>query len=51
MAEVSLAVRQGTPDRARKVVVKRILPERSADPMYVQRFIREASLAARLHHP
>jgi serine/threonine protein kinase len=51
MAEVCLAVRKGPADFARKVVVKKILPERSADPEYVERFIREASLAAMLHHP
>jgi serine/threonine protein kinase len=51
MAEIFLAVRKGPADFSRKVVVKRILPERSADPMYVQRFIREASTAAKLHHP
>ena len=51
MAEVFLADRIGPGGFARKVVVKKILPERAADPLYVQRFIREASLAAQFNHP
>ena len=51
MAEVFLADRVGPGGFARKVVVKKILPERAADPLYVQRFIREASLAAQFNHP
>ncbi|OGQ80127.1 MAG: hypothetical protein A2289_12920 [Deltaproteobacteria bacterium RIFOXYA12_FULL_58_15] len=51
MAEVFLANRTGPQAFSRKVVIKRILPERSDDATYVQRFIREASLAAQLHHP
>jgi len=51
MAEVRLAHRTGPGGFSRKVVIKRILPEHANDPTFVQRFIREASLAARLHHP
>ncbi|MEE8409723.1 MAG: serine/threonine-protein kinase [Myxococcota bacterium] len=51
MAEVYLAHRTGPGKFSRKVVVKKILPERSGDPTYVKRFLREASLAAQLHHP
>ncbi len=51
MAEVFVAHKVGPADFARKVVIKKILPERSSDQTYVQRFLREASLAAQLHHP
>ena len=51
MAEVYLAHRTGPHGFSRKVVVKRILPQHSSDENFVKRFVREASLAAQLHHP
>jgi eukaryotic-like serine/threonine-protein kinase len=51
MAEVYLAHRTGPGGFMRKVVVKRILPHRAANQEFVERFIREATVAAQLHHP
>ena len=51
MAEVFLARAEGEAGFARICVVKRILPHLSEDPAFVQMFLDEARLAARLHHP
>ena len=51
MAEVYLAHRTGPMGFSRKVVVKCIRPDILGESLSVERFIREASLAAQLHHP
>src|SRR5579862_6769246 len=48
MAQIFLAQRQ---DCDQLVVVKRILPHYAADPEFVQFFIHEGRLGARLRHP
>jgi eukaryotic-like serine/threonine-protein kinase len=51
MAEVFLAVQSG-PERFRRfVAVKRILPHLADSPQFVDMFMDEARLAARLSHP
>ena len=50
MAEIFLASLTGEQGFAKKVVVKRILPQFSSDPDFVQMFIDEAVIAARLTH-
>lgn len=51
MAELFLAQVVGAAGFLRDVVIKRIHPELSDDPSFVQMFIHEAQLAAKLHHP
>lgn len=50
MAEIFLAAYRGVEGFEKRVVVKRILPQFSADPTFVRMFIDEAVLAARLTH-
>lgn len=51
MAEVYLAEQVGAAGFHKKVVVKRILPHLAADTQFVQMFVREAKVAARVSHP
>lgn len=51
MAEVYLARRAGALPRDPPVVVKRMLPELAVRPHFVQMFLDEGKLAARLRHP
>ena len=51
MAEVFEAERRGPHGFRKRVALKRILPHVAADPIYVEMFIQEASLVARLEHP
>ncbi len=51
MAETFLAVRRGHEGFQREVCLKRVLPERAAEPGFVRLFQREARFAARLSHP
>ncbi len=50
MAEVYLAEQDGPQQFKKRVVVKRILPSLAADPAFVQLFVREAQVAAKLSH-
>lgn len=51
MAEIFLARRDGPEGFSRELVVKRILPHLGADADFVQMFLEEARVAARLAHP
>ncbi|MEM6533482.1 MAG: serine/threonine-protein kinase [Myxococcota bacterium] len=51
MAEVYLAHRTGPQGFSRKVVIKRIRPDKVNEQSFVDRFIREASIASKFHHP
>ncbi len=51
MAEVFLARQEGPSDFAKTVVVKRMLPHLSENKRFVDMFLREARVAARLNHP
>ncbi len=51
MAEVFLAKQSGMEGFEKPVVVKRILPQLTSDPAFVEMFINEARVAARLNHP
>ncbi len=51
MAEVFLARAEGPMGFAKKLVVKRILPQFCEDPGFVNMFLGEAKLAAELNHP
>jgi len=51
MAEVFLSKAAGPMGFEKLVVLKRILPHLAEDPAFVQRFLAEAKLAARLNHP
>ncbi|MFW6051269.1 MAG: protein kinase domain-containing protein [Myxococcota bacterium] len=51
MAEVFVARREGPHGFTKHVALKRILPQYGQDPDFVQMFIDEARLAARLNHP
>jgi hypothetical protein len=51
MAEVFVADRLGPHGFAKRVALKRILPQHARDPEFVGMFIDEARLAARLAHP
>lgn len=51
MAEVFVARRVGPHGFAKRVALKRILPQHSRDPDFVSMFIDEARLAARIEHP
>src|SRR6266566_632914 len=50
MAEIFLAVQQGPHGFEKVVVIKRVLGELSASVDFVQMFLDEARLAARLDH-
>jgi hypothetical protein len=51
MAELFVATVAGEHGFAKKVVIKRLLPNLAQDPSYTQMFIDEAKLTARLVHP
>ncbi len=51
MAEIFLARARGIEGMERYVVLKRILRDHAADPRWVEMFLDEARLVARLHHP
>ena len=51
MAQVFIARQVGPEGFEKKVVLKRMLPELCRDPRFVEMFIAEARLAARLSHP
>ncbi len=51
MAEVFLAKTAGPMGFEKQLVIKRILPHLAEDPQFVQMFLGEAKLAARLNHP
>ena len=51
MADVYRARREGAAGFERTVVVKKILGSHNEDPQFVEMFINEAKLAARLTHP
>ncbi|HWM86398.1 MAG TPA: serine/threonine-protein kinase, partial [Kofleriaceae bacterium] len=51
MAELFLADVKGDHGFAKKVVIKRILPQLAADPHFTAMFIAEAKITARLAHP
>ncbi len=51
MAEVFLARATTASGHQREVAIKRLLPELSRDPRFVEMFIHEAHLAMRLSHP
>jgi len=51
MAEVFLAVHKGPEGFVKIVVIKRVLQHLTSNPDFVQMFINEARLAARLEHP
>src|SRR5262245_47485990 len=51
MAEVFRAAPTGLPGFARSFVIKRIRPDRSDSPKFVQMFCEEARITALLHHP
>jgi serine/threonine protein kinase len=51
MAEVFLAVMEGTQGFRRRCVVKRIRPEKARSAYYTQMFVDEARITAALHHP
>src|SRR5437763_2044041 len=51
MAEVYLARASGPAGFEKECVIKRILPSLSTDKQFVQMFLDEARIAARLSHP
>jgi serine/threonine-protein kinase len=51
MAQIFLSVYQGLEGFNRVVAIKRVLPQMTASPEFVQMFLDEARLAARLEHP
>jgi len=51
MAEIYLARGRGQAGFEKLVVLKRILPQVAADPVFVRMFLEEAKLAATLRHP
>jgi tRNA A-37 threonylcarbamoyl transferase component Bud32 len=50
MAEVYLARRMGASSVEKRLVLKRILPERARDPRFVELFVNEARLSMSLAH-
>ena len=50
MAEVHLARATGVGGFTKQLVIKRILPHLSSDPHFVEMFVNEARIAARLSH-
>ena len=51
MAEVFLAKALGPMGFEKLVVVKRVLPHLAEEPRYIEMFLAEAQLVARLNHP
>src|SRR5262245_27835489 len=51
MARVYLAKAAGPKGFSKMLVLKRILPELTRDPQFVEMFLSEARLAALLNHP
>ena len=51
MAELFLARERGLAGLQRLVVIKRILPHLAEEPSFVEMFLREARIVARLSHP
>jgi phosphate/phosphite/phosphonate ABC transporter binding protein len=51
MAQVYLGFEKGDTGLQRVVVVKQILPQLQTDESFVQMFVQEARLAARINHP
>lgn len=51
MAELFLAKAVGEAGFEKVCVIKRVLPHLASDPQFVQMFLDEAKLAARLNHP
>src|SRR6266498_3929719 len=51
MGEVWKARQRGPSGFSRTVVIKRILPHLSDDPRFIEMFLSEARLTARLQHP
>lgn len=51
MAELYLARERGLAGLERLVVIKRILPHLADDPSFIDMFLREARIIARLNHP
>lgn len=51
MAELFLASAQGEAGFSRLCAIKRVLPHLTGEPSFIQMFLNEARLAARLHHP
>src|SRR3954464_9886299 len=51
MAEIFLAIQQGPHAFEKVVVIKRMLPELCVSSDFVQMFLDEARVAARLDHP
>ena len=51
MAQVYLAKQRGPSGFEKELVIKRILPHLASDPSFVQMFLAEATLAARVNHP
>jgi serine/threonine-protein kinase len=51
MAELFLARERGLAGRERLGVIKRILPHLADDPSFIDMFLREARIIARLNHP
>lgn len=51
MADVVLARRQGPGGFAKEMAVKRLLPEFASDRNFLDMFLQEARLAARINHP
>ncbi|REJ77155.1 MAG: hypothetical protein DWQ36_17705 [Acidobacteria bacterium] len=51
MGTVYLAERRGVAGFSKRVALKEVRPDRSGDLRLVERFLREASIAARLSHP
>src|SRR2546423_10518628 len=51
MAEVYLAVAEGLSGFEKRVVLKRLLPERAGEPELLAMFLDEARLCAALRHP
>jgi serine/threonine protein kinase len=51
MAEIFLAQSKGAAGFEKQVVIKRVLPELGEDSTFVEMFLQEARLGARLSHP
>jgi serine/threonine-protein kinase len=51
MAEVFRAVVPGVEGFRRELVVKRILSERASSAKFIEMFVHEANISAKLHHP
>jgi len=51
MAEIFLACEQGRGGLERLVVIKRVLPHLQENPGFIEMFLREARIMARLSHP